>query len=358
MHPALGVLLYSDYTTAELVELAVLSEAVGYQWFWYTDVRFARDCYLGLAAVAARTRHIRLGTGVTDPYSRHPALTACAIATLDEMCGGRAALGIGTGGAGFHELGLERKLPVAAMRETVEIVRGLLRGEAVTLRGKVISLAGGRLNFAPARADLPIYFATHGAQVTRLAGQIADGVLIANTLAPPAFAHYLDRLDEGFARAGRASGSLDAGRSVDTDLRFDIGLRVEACIADDDAAAFAVMRRRAASRLLGQYPHWEHLTELGIELPPAFAELAQSRPSDAAERAAPLLPREAVETMVLAGNADSVARQLARALHPRITQLTVRPHAIMGQSVAAVIRSFAEQVVPRAMQIRESTPAH
>jgi 5,10-methylenetetrahydromethanopterin reductase len=346
MGPALGVLLYSDYTTAELVDLAVLSEAVGYQWFWYTDVRFARDCYLGLAAVAARTRAIRLGTGVTDPYSRHPALTACAIATLDEMCAGRAALGIGTGGAGFRELGLERKLPVAALRETVDIVRGLLRGERVTLQGKVIGLAGGRLSFAPARADVPIYFATHGAQVTRLAGQIADGVLIANTLAPAAFAHYLDRLDEGFVRAGRDPAG------------FDIGLRVEACIADDDAAAFAVMRRRAAARLLGQYPHWEHLSELGIALPPEFAELAQSRAPDAAERAAPLLPRAAMETMVLAGNAESVAGQLARALHPRVTQLTVRPHAIKGQPVAAVIRSFAEQVVPRALQLRAGMAAH
>ena len=270
-------------------DLAVLSETLGYRWFWYTDNRFARDCYLGLAAVAAKTQQIRLGTGVTDPYSRHPALTACAIATLDEMCGGRAVLGLGVGATGFRELGLDRKLPVAALRETVEIVRGLLRGEQVTLAGKVVGLAGGKLTFAPTRPDIPVYFATHGAQITRLAGQIADGVLIANTLAPPAFAHYLDRLDEGLARAGRDPA------------QFDIGLRVEACIADDDAAAFAVMRRRAAARLLGQYPHWEHLTELGIDLPPAFVELAQAfaepahpRPPDAAERAAPLLPRAAV----------------------------------------------------------------
>jgi 5,10-methylenetetrahydromethanopterin reductase len=324
MNPSLGVLLFSDYTTAELVDLAVLSEALGYRWFWYTDNRFARDCYLGLAAVAAKTQQIRLGTGVTDPYSRHPALTASAIATLDEMSGRRAVLGLGVGATGFRELGLDRKLPVA---------------------GKVVGLAGGKLTFAPTRPDIPVYFATHGAQITRLAGQVADGVLIANTLAPPAFTHYLDRLDEGFARAGRDPA------------HFDIGLRVEACIADDDAAAFAVMRRRAAARLLGQYPHWEHLTELGIDLPPAFAELARARPPDAADRAAPLLPRAAVETMVLAGNPASVAQQLARALHPRVSQLTVRPHAIKGQSVAEVIRAFAEQVVPHALQLRASTAA-
>jgi 5,10-methylenetetrahydromethanopterin reductase len=104
--------------------------------------------------------------------------------------------------------------------------------------------------------------------------------------------------------------------------------------------------------VLGQYPHWDHLTELGIALPPAFIELAQSRQPNAAEQAAPLLPREAVETMVLAGSAERVAKQLARALHPRITQLTVRPHAIKGQKIADVIRAFAEQVVPRAIELR------
>jgi 5,10-methylenetetrahydromethanopterin reductase len=338
--PALGVLLYSDYTTDELVSLAKLCEAVGYQWFWYSDVRFARDCYLGLAAVAAQTSHIQLGPGVTDPYSRHPALTASAIATLDEICGGRAVLGLGVGAAGFRELGLQRTLPVAAMRETVKVIRALLRGETVTMQGKVITLTDGQMTFTPLRRNLPIYFATHGAQITRLAAQVADGVLIANTLAPAAFGHYLLQLDAGFDRVAREASN------------FDIGLRVEACIADDHEAAFTVMRRRATARLLGQYPHWNHLTELGIALPPAFCELAQSRQPGATELAAPLLPREAVETMVLAGNAEGVAHQLARALHSRVSQLTVRPHAIKGQKIAEVIRSFAEQVVPRALALR------
>jgi 5,10-methylenetetrahydromethanopterin reductase len=339
MRPDLGVLLYSDYTTKELVALGELSEALGYRYFWYTDVRFARECYLGLAAVAAHTRKILLGTGVTDPYSRHPAITAAAIATLDEMSEGRAVLGLGTGGAGFKEVGLERKLPVAAMREAVAIVRGLLSGESTTVEGKVVSLAGGKLTFTPPRRDIPIHFATHGAQVTKLCGQVADGVMIANTLVPEAFDYYVRQLDEGIAKAGRSTADVD------------VGLRVEACIADDDAAAFAVMRKRVASRVLGQYPHWEYLEELGITLPPAFAELAVAKPKGAAEQAAALFPAEAVPTMVVAGNAESAARQLARALGPRITQVTVRPHAVAGQSVAEVIRAFAEQVFPRAVEL-------
>src|SRR3954470_299728 len=133
MQPTLGVLLFSDYSIAELVELGQLCEALGYRSFWYTDVRFTRECYIGFTAVAGKTRTIQLGPGVTDPYSRHPAITATAIATLDEVSGGRALLGLGTGGSGFRELGIETKLPVAAMRETVEAVRALLRGGEVTI---------------------------------------------------------------------------------------------------------------------------------------------------------------------------------------------------------------------------------
>jgi 5,10-methylenetetrahydromethanopterin reductase len=340
MAPDLGVLLYSDYTTRELVELGELSEALGYRYFWYTDVRFARECYLGLAAVAARTKRILLGTGVTDPYSRHPALTAAAIATLDEMSEGRAVLGLGTGGAGFKELGLERRLPVAAMRETVQIVRGLLGGGSATVEGKVVSISGGRLSFKPPRSAVPIHFATHGSQITKLCGQIADGVMIANTLVPEAFDFYIRHLDEGIAKAGRATADVD------------VGLRVEACIAEDDAAAFAVMRKRVATRVLAQYPHWDYLEELNITLPQAFVDLAAERKPGAAEQAAALFPAEAVPTMVVAGNAESAARQLARALGPRITQVTVRPHTVAGQGVGEVIRAFAEQVMPRALELR------
>jgi 5,10-methylenetetrahydromethanopterin reductase len=341
--PILSVLLYSEYPTGKLVELGRLAEDLGYWGLWYTDVRFARECFIGLAAVAANTRKIRLGPGVSDPYSRHPAMTASCIGTLDEMSGGRAVLGLGTGGHGFRELGIESKLPVAAMREATEMIRALLRGETVNSQGKVISLGGAQLDFRPVQSEIPIYFATHGAQVSKLAGQIADGVLIANTLNPKAFDFYVNQIEEGMAKANRASGAVD------------IGLRVEACVSENDEAAFAVMRRRVTSRVLGQYPQWEYLSAIGLELPKEFAELA-ARPDakKATDEAAVLMPREVVESMVLAGNAESCARQLASGLGPKISHVTLRPHAAPGEKVESVIRAFIEQVVPRALELRGS----
>jgi 5,10-methylenetetrahydromethanopterin reductase len=339
--PALSVLLNAEYSTARLVELGRISEELGYRGLWYTDLRFAPDCFIGLAAIAAETREIRLGPGVVDPYTRHPSAIASAIATLDEMTNGRAVLGLGVGGQGLKALGIEQRLPVAAMREAVAMIRALVAGEEFAAQGKVISLGAARLSVKPVQARIPIYFATHGAQVTRLAGEVADGVLIANTLNPTAFDFYLQQLDAGMAKAGRAAGAVD------------VGLRVEACIADDDEAAFAVMQRRVAARVLAQYPHWDYLDAIGLRLPERFVEIARRPDRARAEAdAAPLMPRAVVESMVLAGSAVRCGEQLARGLGPRITHLTVRPHAVPGQDVAGVIRAFAEEVVPRALRSR------
>src|SRR5512134_3441110 len=119
------------YEPARLADLAVLAESAGFDDFWLADERFFREVYACLTLCALRTRRIRLGPCVTDPYSRHPALTAMAIATLDEIAGGRALLGIGAGISGFAELGVVREKPARAIREAVTLIRRLLAGEEV-----------------------------------------------------------------------------------------------------------------------------------------------------------------------------------------------------------------------------------
>src|SRR5678815_2595029 len=89
-----GLLILPAYEPARLADLAVLAESTGFDDFWLADERFFREVYACLTLCALRTRRIRLGPCVTDPYSRHPALTAMAIATLDELSGQRAVLGL------------------------------------------------------------------------------------------------------------------------------------------------------------------------------------------------------------------------------------------------------------------------
>jgi 5,10-methylenetetrahydromethanopterin reductase len=118
--------------------------------------------YASLTLVALHTRHMQIGTMVTDPYSRHLALTAMALATLDELAGGRAILGLGAGVAGFAAMQLTPRQPAQAMRKTVAVVRSLLRGETVDMQGEVIALTHGRLDFPPFRPQVLVYIASRG----------------------------------------------------------------------------------------------------------------------------------------------------------------------------------------------------
>ena len=112
----IGVLTLGNQTIERLVSLAQLAEHAGYDRFWLADERFYREVYGALAVVATHTRRVALGPCVTDPYSRHPALTAMAIATLDEISKGRAILGFGAGISGFAELGEDAGALGAALR--------------------------------------------------------------------------------------------------------------------------------------------------------------------------------------------------------------------------------------------------
>src|SRR5262249_53553507 len=136
----------------------------------------------------------QLGTMVTDPYTRHPALTAMAIATLDEVAQGRAILGLGAGVAGFTEMHIARRQPAQAMRETVAVVRQLLEGATVDLHGQVISLAHGRLDFQPRRARVPIYIASNGPLGLALAGEIAEGAVMQGAVAEPLVTWFLTQV--------------------------------------------------------------------------------------------------------------------------------------------------------------------
>ena len=151
----IGLLMLGDAPVQTMVERACLAEGVGFDTVWVADERFYREVYSCLTHIAGQTSKVVLGPCVTDPFSRHPALTAMAIATLDEISGGRGILGIGAGISGFVELGINRRQPARAIYETIEVIRALLRGGSVDFRGEVINLDQGRLSFTPHRSAVP-----------------------------------------------------------------------------------------------------------------------------------------------------------------------------------------------------------
>ncbi|PYO39782.1 MAG: hypothetical protein DMD33_19525, partial [Gemmatimonadetes bacterium] len=178
-----GVGVWQGFSSPRLIELARLIEDEGFDQLWYSNHKLYRDLWVGMAIAAMATRRVALGTFVAEPYTQHPAQIAAAIASIDELSGGRATLGLGAGGANFKELGTQRTRPAQALRECVEIARGLLRGERIVYRGEVFTADDIWLHL-PARHDLPIVVASRGDRVLRAAGEVADGVMIATYATP------------------------------------------------------------------------------------------------------------------------------------------------------------------------------
>jgi 5,10-methylenetetrahydromethanopterin reductase len=333
-----GLLLWSDLPLPELIQTVEFADSAGYSELWYTDIRFHRDCYLGLAVAALHSRRLKLGAGVSDPYTRHPTLLATAAATLDEVSHGRALIGLGTGSA-LAQIGLEQKRPVRALREAIELIRAVLRGEPVQFDGEIYRVTGGRLAFAPPRTAIPIFVASHSPQVLRLSGQLADGVLLANMARRPAVTQALGHIREGETLAGRPPGSTA------------VHLRLETCISDDAELALAAVRQRVASRVTNTYPRWEYLAELGIEPTEAMRQAAAARDVG---RVAKGLHDEHLRATTLVGSVEQAVRQLTDVLTPEIAKVTIRPLGFPGQPVAATAARFIEDVWPAVRRQRRA----
>jgi 5,10-methylenetetrahydromethanopterin reductase len=189
---------------SKVIHVAKLAEDLGFEYFMNADQRFAgeRDAFVSLSAAAMSTSRIKLGTCVSDPFSRIPGMLAVAIASLDELSGGRAVLGLGAGGSGFAQLNLSKEHSNQAIGEAVAMIRGLLSGEVVNFEGKRYKLTDAQLKFA-ARPDIPIIFASRSPRNLELAGEIADGVLLATYTAHDHLKFAIERVRAGAEKAGR-----------------------------------------------------------------------------------------------------------------------------------------------------------
>jgi 5,10-methylenetetrahydromethanopterin reductase len=166
-----GVWFFPDAPSATIVDTIVAAEAAGLDELWLGDEGPGRDPFALLAAGAARTRRIRLGVGVTNPYLRHPATIAAAALTIHELSGGRMILGIGPGGGmALGPVHVARDKPLERTREALRIIRAVSRGEVTD-------------GYTPARyvataPDLPVFIGARGEAFNRFASAAADGVFL------------------------------------------------------------------------------------------------------------------------------------------------------------------------------------
>jgi len=338
----MGLLMLGDASVRTMVERAGLAEAVGYGTVWVADERFYREVYSCLTHLAAHTSKVSLGPCVTDPFSRHPALTAMAIATLDEISDRRAILGIGAGISGFTELGIDRRKPARAIREMIEVIRTLLRGDGVDFHGEVVEFHQGRLSFAPSRSAVPIYVASNRPLGQRVAGAIADGAIMEACATVYEAEAFSAEVTAGAVRAGRDARSVKRVA------------RLNACIAPDGGTARNALRPLVARYLGAGRLRPKMLKEQGLELPvEALKAVADAPYAAGIAPYLPLLPLitdRHVNALTLAGTIEEVVEQVVALCRSSIDEIIIRPFAPEGGTIEETIANFASKVWPQVVR--------
>jgi 5,10-methylenetetrahydromethanopterin reductase len=327
-----GIGLYQDYDPADLARIVRLLEELGYDTLWYGNEKFYRDPWIGLTLASTITPTLRLGTFIADPYTLHPALIAVAAATLDEASGGRAVLLLGAGGTGLDRLGLARRKPVQAIREAIQVIRPLLEGEHVDFEGETVAVNGVGLAF-PTRPDLPIYVAGRGDKVLAMAGEVADGAMIATYATPRGVAHAVEQVTKGAERVGRSISDLV------------LISRVDGWVDEDPVRARDALRPMIARLLASSYPDRSFVDAVGVDIPAGLQAVIQERNRDRAQAAAHIVSDELVDAFTWAGTGEQVFERVAGIAGLGISHVTFVPHPPPGQTVEDGIRAFARGVI-------------
>jgi 5,10-methylenetetrahydromethanopterin reductase len=317
-----GVALQGVDPPADFTAMVAEIESLGYSHLWVTDSSLhARNSYVYLTLAAVSSTRLRLGTAVTNPVTRHPAITAAAAATLDEVAGGRAILGIGAGDRPLLALGRKPCAP-ADLASAIEAIRALWSGDEVTLTAPGFALDHARLRFG-ARAGLPVFVSASGPRTLQLAGGLADGVILLVGLFPDAVAWALEQIDRGARAAGRP--------------RPHTALFAYGAITDDESAALAAGRSIAAW-FPQTAPHLCELAGLPADIAGAVRASYAGGEFQEAESAARLLPDSFVRRMALAGDAREAAERIRDVLAAGVDSVHVFP---LGRSRMATVRAFA-----------------
>ena len=288
----LGIVLYHGIDSgADLKEYGRLAEEAGFESLWVTERYFHEETFSMLGFLAAATRDIKLGLGVANPYTRHPALLAMASATLDRISGGRFLLGLGRSDRSViqNRMGISYSSPLSTLEGTVNTLRDLLSGERV---------GNARLAISPAQDKLPIYLAAIGPKALRLAGTIADGVLL-NAYTPTAYVRYaVKEVRQAAEEAGRDPRSVD------------IACMLTVRLTDDADGIWPGLKQRIV-RLLAEPQVGEILLEKGGFDPSILAQLRASEESDDGKHAATLISDDVVESFYLVGREERCKERIA-----------------------------------------------
>ena len=332
----LGVVLRSWLPVQLSVELAQEAERKGFHSVWVTETMDSKDAYTQMAAIAMKTQRIRVGSGITAIYTRTPVMAAMAMMAVAELSGERAIFGLGTGHAhgieGGHGLKLGR--PLTTMREYAEIVRLVTQKRDLSYRGEVYNIphyvGTSRKYFEPRPFHIPIFIAGLRPKMRRLAGELADGVLM-NLATPQFIRRGAETVREGALAAGRDPDTVTIASFVATSVS-----------GDEDAGAQVV--RLAVANFAARMPFYRRMLREHGYAREMDTIVAEAERRDVAAAAAKF-PDEMVRSLGVFGPPQQARQALVPFEDTGADLLVLMPYLPRGvepgQAIGDMISAFA-----------------
>jgi 5,10-methylenetetrahydromethanopterin reductase len=309
---------------------AVVAEAetLGFDGVWIGDQGFGYDPFVVVDACAAATSQIRLGVGLTSPFTRLPVQIARAVATLQDGASGRLALALGTGNIPhvLRPLGIEPERPVQRLRSATLAIQALLRGESVA---SAEGQAEVKLDI-PGTREVPIYYGTRRPGMLRLAGEVGDGVLAESLFGGSGPEYVISHVREG---ADRSERSLDA---------VDVVAWQVVVVTDDPGRTIAEHRPWAARTIQNGPPDVMERIGVGVDVYERVMEAMSRGDRDAAIAA---VPDSAVSALMAIDRPDAVVERLRVALESGANSVNVL-YVGSDEGLLPNLRRFAAEVMP------------
>lgn len=317
-----GVGLFPTEPIPRIVQLGKQAEELGFTHVWIGDSHLIwREAFVNMAAVALNTSRVVIGTGVTNPVTRHPSVLASAYATLDEMAPGRFAVGIGLGDSSLETMG-RKQARLADFEEAVAQMRGVIEGGEAALESGNI-----RLNFSQNR-KIPFYVAASGPKMLELSGRVADGVIILVGVDSGALEKAVARIEAGAESAGRKLSDIH------------LVLWVPCAVSEQPGAKDAVkahVARVIAHPLPFSLDHREQKVLDDIRQAYNYYQHMDQRASQAR-----VIPDWLVDKFAIAGDPDECRAKVEELRRSAVQQVAIIPYDVGGADRGETLRLFAQ----------------
>jgi 5,10-methylenetetrahydromethanopterin reductase len=307
------------------------AEQRGFEAVWQAESRLVRDAIVPMAAYAAVTEHIKVGSGVINNWTRNIGLLAATFLTLDDLAPDRVICGIGAWWDPLaRNVGIDRHKPLKAMRETVDVLRRLWNMERVTFHGEFHHVDGIELDVVHGRREprnIPIMIGATGDKMMEMTGEIGDGVVL-NYCVPPEYNDKaLELLDVGAKRSGRTAMDLDRPQLV-------------VCSVDRDHDKAIDTTRELLTQYLAQQPHIAKASGVSQEVVDQIQSiLGWPATHEQIQHAKHLVPEELILRISASGTPDEARSKVAEYRKHGCTCPILYP---VGGDVRLLIDTFAQ----------------